>query len=106
MFVDRGSDKNTLEFLKKSISSDKEEKQERTLKISGSPEMLDKLEKMIAYMERLGKIGHSTSFTVSVDGDGRFGVSTEDENGDSLSKKYLDEITNPQGKDIKSFSFD
>ena len=105
MFVNRGSDKNIIDYLKKSVDIS-EEKQERVIKFSGHPEILDKLEKMIAYMERLGKVGHSTSFTVSVDGDGRFGVSTEDENGKSLSKKYLDEITNPQGTDIKSFSFD
>lgn len=105
MFVDKGSDKSTIEFLKKSENV-KDFERNRVIKLSGSPEMLDEIEKMLAYMQRLGNVGHSTDFTVYVDGDGRFSVNCTDEKGKKLSKKWLDEITNPEGTDIKSFNFE
>lgn len=100
-----------VENLQKSVITkskyDGEEfEKNRVIKLSGSPETLDKIERMLAYMQYLGDIGHSTSFTVDVDGDGAFSVEITDESGERISKKRLDEITSPQGEDIKAFSFD
>lgn len=106
MFVDKGSDKKTVEFLKKSENYGPDDfERNRVIKLSGHPETLDKIEKMLAYMQRLGSIGHSTTFKVEVDGDGGFGVKCIDEKGKELSKKWLDEITNPEDKDIEYFDF-
>jgi len=107
-FVNQGTDKLICESLVKSEQtkeSDSFEK-DRVIKISGHPATLDKIEKMLAYMERLGKIGHSTTFEVGVDGDGGFVITCVDKNAKELSKKWLDEISNPDGKDIKYFSFE
>lgn len=103
-FVNTGQDKATASYFQKSTSDTTYK--EATLKISGDKRHLDSIEAMLAYMEYLGNIGHSTSFKVMVDGDGAFNIKTTDTYGESLAKKYRDEITSPNGKDIESFSFD
>lgn len=106
MFIDKGSDKQTVNFLKKSVDSSDEFEKNRIIKLSGNPQHIDELEKMLAYIQRLGNIGHSTSFRVNVDGDGFFRVECTDEKGTKLSKKWLDEITSPNNdKDIECFDF-
>ena len=106
MFVNEGTDRNTVEFLKKSQEYDSDAFEKRQLTIAGHPATLDKIEKMLAYMEILGNIGHSTDFKVGVDGDGGFTVRITEHGGTTLSKKWGDEITSPRGEDIKSFNFD
>lgn len=106
-FVNQGTDKLICESLVKSEQNNSDTfERGRIIKLSGNTATLDKIEKMLAYMERLGKIGHSTSFEVGVDGDGGFGITCVDKNDKELSKKWLDEISSPDNKDIKYFSFE
>lgn len=106
MFINNGTDESVVNLLKKSQGYDPDAFEKRQITIAGHPETLDKIEKMLAYMERLGNVGHSTDFKVGVDGDGGFSIVTNCGYGKTLSKKWADEITNPEGKDIESFVFD
>ena len=106
MFINKSTDESVVNLLKKSQEYDSDAFEKRQLVIAGHPETLNKIEKLLAYMERLGNVGHSTSFKVSVDGDGGFSVKITEPGGNTLSKKWLDEITSPTGKDIESFTFD
>lgn len=103
MFVNKGMDKLTTDYLNKSMGTP----EKRTVTIQGSPEFMDKLECMLAYMQSLGEIGHSTSFTVFVDGDGAFNVDMK-RDSKSLNSIYSEAIKEQSDEDgdIKSFSFD
>lgn len=104
-FVNNGTD----ELLSKSLSSRKETTNNtRVIKIRGEKEFLDKIEAMLGYMQFLGDAGHSTSFKVSIDGDGRFSVDIKDESGKSLSSKWSDitKLNYDKYGDVTSFDFD
>ena len=108
-FVNNGTDKLVCETLRKSEQTYvPDDFEKRTIKISGHPATLDKIEQMIGYMEMLGSIGHSTSFTVGVDGDGGFSCRCADDKGKELSKKHSEwlETHLDSNHDIKSFNFD
>lgn len=103
MFVNKGSDQQTIEFIHKAMNYGSND-EIRTIKLSGDSKTLDKLEKMLAYMQWLGDIRHSTGFKVDVDGDGAFRVDCKGKNNVSLVKKWKDEVSN--GQDIELFSFE
>jgi hypothetical protein len=85
--------------------------EKRTITIEGLPRNLNQLEAMLCFMEFLCGIGHSTEFTVWVDGDGSATLRFKDnESGKQLAKvrdneeRYL-KLMDPD-HDIKSFGFD
>lgn len=77
----------------------------RTYSACGLPEHLDMFEAIMAYIEMLGQMGHSASFKIGVDGDGRarlqfVRLETSKEKGKDLDKsdqvkellaKYIDD---------------
>jgi hypothetical protein len=87
----------------------------RTYSVCAIPEHLDIFETIMAHIEHLGNIGHSSSFTVGVDGDGRarfqfVRLKTSDEVGKDLDKsekvqELLDKYVDENG-DIKEIGFD
>lgn len=108
-FVDKGTDALVSQRLMKSESAyGPDDFEKRTLKISGHPATLDKIEAMLGYMAMLGSIGHSMEFKVWVDGDGGFSCKCSDENGKELSKKHSEWIQSKSDNngDIKHFGFD
>lgn len=77
--------------------TEKKQKEEETrkYKVSGKPDQLDNLEKLLKWIEYCGNVGHSGTAEISVDGDGaahlRFdGVSAE-----------LPEVTDGRGPEVK-----
>lgn len=106
MFVNTGLDDQTVEFLRKSTVNEEGFEKNRIIKLTGYTKDLDEIERMLAYMQKLGNDGHSTSFRVGVDGDGAFSVKMTDENNKPLMKKWKRELETPDGKDIEYFNFD
>lgn len=104
-FINLGTDRATVDYLQKSMLEDSFEK--RTLTIAGDSQTLDRIEQMLAYMMALGNMGHSTSFTVGVDGDGGFSIRITKDSKDltKIHKKALEEKMD-ENHDIKSFGFD
>lgn len=91
-------------------SNNKPEIEERIYKIKAMPYQLKTIEAIFSYIEYLGNIGHSTSFTVYVDGDGNARLQISDENGKDIlnvndNKDYIKSKMN-EDHDIKSFGFD
>ena len=109
-FVNNGTYKRVCESLVKSEQTYEPDafEKNRVIKLSGHPATLDKIERMLAYMSMLGRIGHSTSFTVDVDGDGGFSCLCKDENNKALNEKHSNWIDSKvdENYDIKSFSFE
>lgn len=134
-FINLGSDELTTEFLKKSsgcslnaqctsspyytrknyklnpINTTSEEPEskfeKRQITLKGDSRTLDKIEQMLAYMMWLGRVGHSTTFKVGVDGDGGFGV-TILRDSKELTKVHKDSLDSlsASNRDISSFDFD
>lgn len=104
-FIDLGSDKTTVDYLRKSLGDDSFEK--RQITFAGDSQTLDKIEQMLAYMMWLGNVGHSTEFKVGVDGDGGFSVRITKDSKDitKVHKDFLDEKLS-ESRDISSFGFE
>lgn len=105
MFINTGADEATCEYIQKSMKDP--EHQKVTVTFEGHTRTISKLLQMLAYMEHLGAVGHSTSFTVGFDGDGfaRFKTKEATTNKPLINLKELQ----PEDKyeqDIKSFGFD
>jgi hypothetical protein len=71
MFVNNGSDDNTVNLINKSLKFTNSPTR-KVITLEGSPRYIENIEKMLGYMQWLGCVGHSTSFKVHVDGDGAF----------------------------------
>lgn len=82
----------------------------REYKITGTPLQLKEVEEMLAYIMWLGGVGHSTDFTVGVDGDGGARLRIRTNTGMELTRKkeIIDSVKQRMDADgnIKSFCFD
>lgn len=103
-FVNTGMDERTADEALKKSTGDKPDK--RVIVLRGTPEHLDVVEQMLGYIAHLGAAGHSTDFTVGVDGDGWGRIKAEREkDGKDLFKIHADAIkeqSDPNG-DVKRF---
>ncbi|MCM1216802.1 MAG: hypothetical protein NC548_20065 [Lachnospiraceae bacterium] len=105
VFINTGADRATCEYLQKSMKDPEYKKV--TVTFEGHTKTISMLLQMLAYMERLGAVGHSTSFTVGFDGDGfaRFKTKEASTNKPLMKMKELEPETGYE-QDIKSFGFE
>lgn len=80
------------------------------IKIKGSSKNIKTIQAILGYIYLLGHEGHSTDFTIAVDGDGGGRIKVTNENNKDIikvndNKEYIDSLMN-ENMDIKSFVID
>lgn len=77
---------------------------ERTYKISGDNDQLDELERVFDFITYCCGVGHSTSITLDIDGDGAANIRVEKEGGELIPLDDERVKEDEKGHDI-SFGF-
>ena len=65
---------------------------EKVYVVKGTEKQIEEMDKLLGYIELLGILGHSTTFSVFIDGDGSSRIKTSDIYGEKIYQK--DKIKN------------